>query len=218
MTSRSAIPPADTARILHRLPASGRPVDLLRSSIFVAMAEWTGDRTMAIDVYDNHRAAPVGGVDVSRTIGYLQSTHPEIGVVRGGGTRAVARLLAAPRFAPANLFSFDALRFLSPLASERDALSGLPRSNLRLNYRSQLSRLEQRGDNSPLTDADEDTGPDRARTQNERYDLMFEGDIIDGEFVVGAKFSTDHFTEAAVDALTRRIAELMASAAGEMAS
>ena len=218
-TSRSAISSDDTATILRRLPTTaGRPVDLLRSAIFVAMSEWTGDRTWAIDVYDNHRAAPVGGIDVSRTIGYLQSTHPEIGVVRGDGTQALLRLLAAPRSAPSNLFSFDALRFLSPVSGERETLAGLPRPALRLNYRSQLSRLEQRGDGGPLADTDEDTGPDRARTQNERYDLMFEGDVIDNEFVVGAKFSTDHFHEAEVAALTRRIAELMSSATGERAS
>ena len=195
--------------------ACGRPVDLLRSAIFVAMSEWTGTRTWAIDIYDNHRAAPVGGIDVSRTIGYLQSTHPEIAVICGDGTPTVACLLAAPRSAPVNLFSFDALRFQSPVSSEHKAPAGLPRPSLRLNYRSQLSRLEQRADGGPLSDTDEDTGPGRARTQ---YDLMFEGDVIDDEFVVGAKFSTDHFHEADIDALTRRIAELMRSTTGEMAS
>jgi len=219
VTSRSAIAAGDTATILRRLPAAaGRPVDLLRASIMVAMAEWTGTATTAIDVYDNHRASAVGGVDVSRTIGYLQSTHPEIGVVRGAATEAVFALLAAPRFAPPNLFSFDALRFLSPLASEREALAGLPRPVLRLNYRSQLSRLEQRASGSPLADADQDTGPDRAPTQAERYDLMFEGDVIDDEFIVGAKFSTDHFARAEVDKLTGRIADLMSSAAREASS
>jgi hypothetical protein len=47
---------------------------------------------------------------------------------------------------------------------------------------------------------------------------MFEGEVIDDELVVGAKFSTDHFHEADIDVLTRRIAELMRSTTGEMAS
>jgi amino acid adenylation domain-containing protein len=218
-TSRHPIPVPDTTTILRRLPASaGRPVDLLTSAIFVAMAEWTGSPAWAIDVYASQRAAAVGGIDVSRTIGYLQSTHPEIGVVRGAGAQAVLALLAARRYAPPNLFSFDALRFLSPVAGEREALAALPRSPLRLNYRSQLSRLEQRPDNGPLTDADEDTGPDRARSQSERYDLMFEGDVIDGEFVVGAKYSTDHFSSTEIDTLTKRVAALMTAAAGQAAS
>jgi hypothetical protein len=196
----------------------GRPIDLLRSAILVTVAEWTGTPAWAIDVYANQRASAVGGIDVSRTIGYLQSTHPEVGVVRGEGAQAVLGLLGARRYAPENQFSFDALRFLSPVVGEREGLSALPRPALRLNYRSQLNRLEQRPENSPLADADEDTGPDRARSQGERYDLMFEGDVIDGEFVVGTKYSTDQFSGTDIDALTGRIAELMTTVAGRVTS
>ena len=210
-TSRAHLDAEHLDLLLHRLPRSiGRPVDLLRVSIMTATAEWTGNPTTAIDVYDSHRAAAVGGLDLSRTIGYLQSTHPEIGVVTSKGVDAVLGLLAAARFAPPRPYGFDALRFLSPDEGERRALAGLPRPALRLNYRSQLDRLERRSAGAVVGDADEDTGAHRAPTQTERYDLMFEGDVLEDGFVVGAKFSADHFAGDDVDALTSRVAELMA--------
>ncbi|MEV4380659.1 amino acid adenylation domain-containing protein [Streptosporangium sp. NPDC049644] len=217
VTVRSALTLSDSDAILHRLaPALFRPVDLLRAAIMTAVAEWTGTATVAMDVYDNNRTATVGDLDVSRTIGYLQSTHPEIGVVRGSGCDAVRSLLAAPRLVPTRPFGFDALRFLSPVEEERRMLAALPRPDLRLNYRSQLGRLEQRGSGDSLQNADEDTGAHRAESQSERYALMFEGDVIDGAFTVGTKFSTDHFDRADITALTARIAELCSLTAREV--
>lgn len=209
VTVRSALDAADSDAILRRrATAPFRPVELLRAAIMTAVAERTGATTVAVDVYDNNRTAMVAGLDVARTIGYLQSTHPETGVIRGSGCEAVRNLLSAPRLAPPRTFSFDALRFLSPVEEERRRLNALPRPSLRLNYRSQLGRLEQRRSGDSLQDADEDTGAHRAPSQSERYALMFEGDVIDGRFTIGTKFSTDHFDQAEVAALTDRIAEL----------
>ncbi|HST80762.1 MAG TPA: amino acid adenylation domain-containing protein [Kineosporiaceae bacterium] len=217
VTVRSALGTADSDAILHRLaPGSFRPVELLRAAIMTAVAERTGARTVAVDVYDNNRTAMVGDLDVARTIGYLQSTHPEIGVIQGSGVAAVRNLLSAPRLVPPRPFSFDALRFRSPIEEERRALSALPRPSLRLNYRSQLGRLEQRQSGDSLQNADEDTGAHRAASQSERYTLMFEGDVIDGVFTIGTKFSTDHFDRAEVTALTDRIAELCAATVREV--
>jgi hypothetical protein len=95
--------------------------------------------------------------------------------------------------------------------------ASLPVARLQRAGRGQLSRPEQRADGGPLSDTDEDTGT-TGREPRTRDDLMFEGEVIDDELVVGAKFSTDHFHEADIDVLTRRIAELMRSTTGEMAS
>jgi hypothetical protein len=202
-----------TQRLLFGLPRSApRPGKLLASAIAVAVAEWSGHGTQAIDVYGHSRDVAVGGLDLSRTVGYVQATYPVVRRVPGTGPDTVLAL-AAIDAEPERRYGFDALRFGSPDPAERAALRALPHSPLRLNYRSQLDRLERRAADSLLADADEDTGAHRSPRQRERYQLMFEGDVIDGRFVVGVKYSTDHYHPETAQALTDRVAVLVAAAA-----
>jgi amino acid adenylation domain-containing protein len=206
----------DTTLLLHGIPRGApRPGALLAAALRVAVAEWSGQETVALDVYAHGRDAPVGGLDLSRTVGYLQATYPMVGAVAEPGVPGVLALAAADG-APARRYGFDALRFGSPDPAERAALAALPASPVRLNYRSQLDRLERRRPDSPLGDADEDTGAHRSARQRERYQLMFEGDVIEGRFLVGMKYSTDHYRPATADALAARTAELLAAAARQV--
>jgi hypothetical protein len=216
-TARAGLTAEDTTLLLHRMPRGGpRPGTLLAAALRVAVAEWSAHPTVALDVYAHGRDVPVGGLDLSRTVGYLQATYPIVGTVPELGVPGVLAL-AAGDSAPARRYGFDALRFGSPDPDERAALAALPASPVRLNYRSQLDRLERRRPDSPLRDADEDTGAHRSPRQRERYQLMFEGDVIDGRFLVGMKYSTDHYRPATADALAARTAGLLAEAARQVA-
>jgi amino acid adenylation domain-containing protein len=217
-TARTELSVADTDRLLFGLPRSApRPGTLLASAILVAVAEWSGRDTQAIDVYGHSRDVSVGGLDLSRTVGYVQATYPVVRRVPGTGPDAVLAL-AGEDPEPARRYGFDALRFGSPDPAERAALRALPHSPLRLNYRSQLDRLERRAADSLLADADEDTGAHRSPRQRERYQLMFEGDVIDGRLVVGVKYSADHYRPQTAQMLTERVAALVATAAGRATS
>ena len=217
-TVRTALPAADTRRLMFAMPRTApRLGALLNAAILVSVAEWSGHDCLAIDVYGHGRDVPVGGLDLSRTIAYVQATYPVVGTVAGSGVDAVLSL-ATTDPAPARRFSFDALRFASPEPAERAELQALPHSPLRLNYRSQLDRLERRPANSVVADADEETGAHRSPRQNERYQLMFEGDIVDGELLVGVKYSTDHYRAETVRALTDRTAQLLARTARRLTS
>lgn len=217
-TSRSMLDAEATRLLLAGLPRNApRPGTLLTHAILVAVSEWSGCDTQAIDVYGHSRDMAVGGLDLSRTVGYVQATYPVVRRITAPGTAGMLNL-AAHDPVPARRYGFDALRFGSPVDSERQTLRDLPASPLRLNYRSQLDRLERRAQDSLLADAVEDTGAHRSPRQSERYRLMFEGDVIDGRFVVGAKYSTDHYWPDTVRSLTDRVAALLAQSAVELAS
>lgn len=216
-TARSWLTTADSVRLLHSLPRGGpRAADLLTASILIATAEWSGRSVQAMDIYSHSRDEAVGTLDLSRTIGYLQSTFPIVVAVDAPGVDGVMEQVLAPSRLPSRRYSFDALRFLSPRPAERRALSALPPSPLRLNYRSQLDRLERRTSQSLLGNCDEDTGAHRSPRQSERYQLMFEGDVIEGRFVVGVKYSTDHYSPERIDRLVQRSAELLAASVGRL--
>ncbi|MCW2639682.1 MAG: amino acid adenylation protein, partial [Dactylosporangium sp.] len=217
-TARTPLSTDDTQLLLFGLPrAAARPGTLLTSAILVAVGEWSGRDSLAIDVYSHSRDTAVGGLDVSRTVGYVQATYPVVRRLPEAGPAGVLAL-AGTDPAPPRRYGFDALRFNSPDTAERHALRGLPPGPLRLNYRSQLDRLERRAGDSLLADAAEDTGAHRSPRQRERYQLMFEGDVMDGRLVVGVKYSTDHYHPETAQALTDRVAELVALAARRLAS
>jgi amino acid adenylation domain-containing protein len=216
-TTRTPLSAADTGRLLFGLPRSAaRPATLLRSAIQVAAAAWSGQRTQGIDVYGHNRDTALGDLDLSRSVGYIQATSPDVRDIAALGLNGV--LAYAAESGPSRRFSFDALRFGSPDPGERARLRALPSCPMRLNYRGQLDRIERRADESLLSDAGEDTGAHRSPRQWERYQLMFEGDVIDGRFVVGLKYSTDHYEPERARQLADDVAELLAQAAKRLAA
>ncbi|MBY8870647.1 amino acid adenylation domain-containing protein [Micromonospora sp. PLK6-60] len=207
----------DTDRLLFRLDRGvPRAHELLLAAICVALAGWSGRPTQAVDVYTHSRDVPVGGLDLSRTIGYVQATYPHVCTVRGADAAEVVRLAAEPT-APERRYGFDGLRFRSPDDAERATLAALPACPVRLNYRGQLDRIERRPAGSALADADEDPGLNRSPRQRERYQLMFEGDIVDGRLLVGVKYSTDHYDRETVRALVDSVVGLLADTARRLA-
>lgn len=206
--------PADVTRTLLEASAV-RLVDLVSAAILTALASWTGRPVQGVDVYAHNRDSELVELDLSRTIGYVQATTPLVREVRGEGAPDLLALAADIREQTPPAFSFDLLRFAGEAHPDAAAVAALPLPSARLNYRGHLDRLERRDPDSPLQPAPESTGPNRAPTQHERYQLMFEGDIIDGELVIALKYSTDHYDEATAQRLTDAVAELLGRVADD---
>lgn len=211
--AESALPVDVTRTLLEG--SSVRLVDLVSAAILTALASWTGRPVQGVDVYAHNRDSELIELDLSRTIGYVQATTPVVREVRGEGAPDLLALAADIREQTPPAFSFDLLRFAGDAHPDAADVAALPLPSARLNYRGHLDRLERRDPDSPLQPAPESTGPNRAPTQHERYQLMFEGDIIDGELVVALKYSTDHYDEATAQRLTDAVAELLCRVADE---
>ena len=205
--AESTLSSSSTAALLDS--ARPRLVDLITAAILTALSEWSGHAVHGIDVYTHNRDSEVLDLDLSRTIGYIQATVPIVREVRGTHPSDLVALAASVSDQTPPPFSFDLLRFAGAGHPDSATLAALPRPTARLNYRGHLDRLERRDPDSPLQAAPESTGPNRAPTQAERYQLMFEGDIIDGELVVALKYSTDHYEPATAQALTDSVVDLL---------
>lgn len=189
-----------------------RVVDAVQAAILTALAERTGHAVQGLDVYSHNRDTEQIDLDLSRTIGYVQATHPVVRRVEGASAahlRELARTMATSTPPP---FTFDLVRFLDGDAGE--SLRALPALDARLNYRGHLDRLEERAADSPLQEAEESTGPNRAGTQQERYLLMFEGDIVGDRLEISLKHSTDLLTAATADALVAGVVAHLETLAG----
>ncbi|MFJ3527572.1 amino acid adenylation domain-containing protein [Streptomyces sp. NPDC090132] len=209
-THRFRLPRDLTGQVLHGLPAAGiAPHDFALGCLVGGLAAWTGEPVHGVDVYAHSRDVSPGDLDLSRTVGYVQSTYPAVLRWEGEGVRALAAALGGPAALPERRYGFDALRFLSPDPAERAALAACPRPRVRLNFRGHLLRLEQRAPGAVLRPADESFGAHRSPLQRERYLLMAEGDIVDGELEMSLKYSTVHWSAERIEELARHVDRVM---------
>ncbi|WP_327710185.1 amino acid adenylation domain-containing protein [Streptomyces sp. NBC_00464] len=209
-THRFRLPRDLTTQVLQHLPATGiAPHDFALGCLVGGLAAWTGEPVHGVDVYAHSRDVSPGDLDLSRTVGYVQSTYPAVLRWEGEGVRALTAALAGPAALPERRYGFDALRFLSPDPAERAALAACPRPRVRLNFRGHLLRLEQRAPGAVLRPADESFGAHRSPLQQERYLLMAEGDIVDGELEMSLKYSTVHWSAERIEELARHIDRVM---------
>ncbi|MEU1290483.1 amino acid adenylation domain-containing protein [Kitasatospora sp. NPDC005856] len=213
---RFRLGPEATRLVTHALPEEGvAPHDFTLGCLVGGLARWTGEPVHGVDVYAHSRDVPVGNLDLSRTVGYVQSTFPAVLRWSGRGPAALRTALAALDELPQRRHGFDALRFGSPVPQERDALDARPRPSVRLNFRGHLLRLEQRAPGAVLRPADEDHGAQRSPRQCERYLLMVEGDIVDGELEVSVKYSTGHWSPDRIEGLATEIERAMTEVLAE---
>ncbi|MFD7615172.1 amino acid adenylation domain-containing protein [Streptomyces sp. NPDC059828] len=199
-----------TRLVTHTLPALGiAPHDFALGALVGGLALWTGHPVHGVDVYAHSRDVSVGDLDLSRTVGYVQSTFPAVLRWEGYGLAALRTALEPLSALPERRYGFDALRYASPVAAERGALRACPRPTVRLNFRGHLLRLEQRAPGAVLRPADESFGAHRSPLQRERYLLMAEGDIVDGELEMSLKYSTGHWSDAGIEELAHAIERVM---------
>ncbi|MFD8530672.1 amino acid adenylation domain-containing protein, partial [Streptosporangium canum] len=153
--------PAEVTRpLLGKVPGAfhGRADDVLLAGLAAAVARWSGDRSVLIDLEGHGRQDAFAGVDLSRTVGWFTAMHPvriDAGPVdwndlRNGGqsaAQAVKRVKEQLRALPDSL-SYGLLRYLNPRTAP--VLAALPRPEIGFNY---LGRITTSGqDWEPATD------------------------------------------------------------------
>ncbi|MER6557473.1 amino acid adenylation domain-containing protein [Streptomyces sp. NPDC001027] len=209
-THRFRLSAEATRLVTHVLPARGvAPHDFALGTLVGGLAAWTGEPVHGVDVYAHSRDVSVGDLDLSRTVGYVQSTFPAVLRWEGDGLAALHAALAELTALPERRYGYDALRYASPVAAERAALQARPRPAVRLNFRGHLLRLEQRAPGAVLRPAGESFGAHRSPLQRERYLLMAEGDIVDGQLELSLKYSTGRFDPARIEELAAAVERVM---------
>ncbi|HEV3295821.1 MAG TPA: condensation domain-containing protein, partial [Streptosporangiaceae bacterium] len=144
------MPAGVTGALLTRVPAvfHGGINDVLLAGLAAAVGEWraghgVADGPVLVDVEGHGRVPLAGGMDLSRTVGWLTSVHPARldpgpGVaagVRAGGEAAgqvLKRVKEQMRAVPGDGLGYGILRYLDAKAGP--ALAGLPAAPIGFNY------------------------------------------------------------------------------------
>ena len=146
----------DTDALLRAAPTAYRTRinDVLLAALAWSLSQWTGRKTISVDLEGHGREDVLEGVDLSRTVGWFTTVFPialdEPTNDEPNWRDLVKSVRRQLRAVPGNGFGFGALRYLGPPAArERLSASG-PRPQIAFNYLGQWdSRSPASGAGTP---------------------------------------------------------------------
>ncbi len=152
----------ETRSFLHELPKryEAQMNDLLLTAFVEAYAQWSGNRSVLINMEGHGREMLFDDVDISRTIGWFTVLYPlflKATRAQQNG-EAVQSVKSQLRGVPRNGIGYGLLRYLSD-ETIRQKLAAMPQAEISFNYLGQFDKILDK--NSPFEPASESKGRDR---------------------------------------------------------
>ncbi|MFI9388800.1 condensation domain-containing protein [Kutzneria sp. NPDC052558] len=188
---------ADTEQVL----SSGGEETVL-AAVAHAVAGWTGERRVRVDVEGHGREDLFDGVDLSRTVGWFTAAHPVLFEFPPQASPAQARQVAreALRRVPGKGIGYGLLRHSCGDPAVHRRLAEVPRATVNFTYLGRMGRLLDGADSAadgrglfealPLPDH-LDRAPDGARPYPLEISAMVTGDRLSVRVVHGEPERTD---------------------------
>jgi amino acid adenylation domain-containing protein/non-ribosomal peptide synthase protein (TIGR01720 family) len=193
-----------TDALLRGAPAAYRTRinDVLLAALATAVAGWTGDRRVGIDLEGHGREDVLDGVDLSRTVGWFTTMFPvALDVPAGGGwAKTVKAVRKQLRAVPGNGFGYGVLRYLG--APEVRRRLDTPGADLVFNYLGQWDTRDG-GDGGPglYHAAHGSFGQDHDPGHRRTHLLEVTGAVQDGRLEFGISYPPDRIEPATMDTL-----------------
>jgi amino acid adenylation domain-containing protein/non-ribosomal peptide synthase protein (TIGR01720 family) len=139
-----ALSEEETRSLLQEVPAVYRTQidEVLLAALVEAVAEWSGERRLWVNLEGHGREELFEGVDLSRTVGWFTSLYPvmlDVESVRGVG-EVLKAVKEQVRGVPRRGIGYGLLRYLGPPAT-RQRLAALPQAEISFNYLGQFDQV-----------------------------------------------------------------------------
>jgi amino acid adenylation domain-containing protein/non-ribosomal peptide synthase protein (TIGR01720 family) len=202
-TVTTSLDSAGTDALLTSVPRAYRTqiLDVLLAALGRAVAEWTGARSVAVELEGHGREPLLPDVDISTTVGWFTSVFPVVVPVPAGPDwgpalkAAKERLRAVPRAG----VGYGALR---RLAVDGARLEPLPRPGLALNY---LGRFDEALRGSALFRRRCDSGGDELAPEQVRPHLLeVTGLVREGQLELRWTYSREAHRRETIERLAAR--------------
>jgi amino acid adenylation domain-containing protein/non-ribosomal peptide synthase protein (TIGR01720 family) len=177
----------ETQELLQQVPKAYNTQinDVLLTALVQAFAEWTGERTLMLELEGHGRENIFDDVDLSRTVGWF-TTHFPVILTLGESSNPGETLKAIKeqlRSIPHRGIGYGVLRYLS-----RDLeLQAQPRPEVSFNYLGQSDQVFS--ESSLLTPAPESTGASRSQRGSRVYLLEINGIVAGGQLQMNCTYS-----------------------------
>ncbi|HEU4834048.1 MAG TPA: condensation domain-containing protein, partial [Pyrinomonadaceae bacterium] len=192
----------ETDAILHEVQSTLRAHinDILLTSLAHAFSQWTGERSLLVDLEGHGREPLIANLDLSRTIGWFTNIFPVV-VDLGDEREPVAELRSVKeqlRRIPRNGTGYGALRYLAQENTEKQLLEFIQPQVL-FNYFGQIDLVLS--ESSLFRSATEYQGPQRSPRGKRAYLLEVEASVVEGRLQSKWIYSRDVHKRATVESL-----------------
>lgn len=207
-----------TETLLRQLPASIRVDYAVLAALALAVADWTGQPYLHVDVEGQGRVQDIAdGIDLYRSVGWFTSVSPLLIPVPAADPRQVLLTVRQQLHAmPHEGIGYGVLRYLHPEGEAR--LAGLPRPGISFNYVGGGRGAAASRPGQLLVPAPEPLGalqhPDNARPRL----LGVNARLFDDQLTLAFDFASSHYRRATVASLgestIRRLAQVVDTCRG----
>jgi non-ribosomal peptide synthase protein (TIGR01720 family) len=182
----------ETHAILREVPRAlrARINAVLIAALSRAMADWTGQPTLAISLEGHGRDSIAEDVDLTRTVGWFTTMYPVSLDITGAASMAdcVRAVRASLQQIPRQGIGYGLLRFPdSPTPASRE-LAQLPPPEVSFNYLGQFDQLLADPGAFRLSSRGV-TGPNQSPRQVRAHVLDVGGAVLDGQLRLNCTFS-----------------------------
>ncbi|MEG4517834.1 MULTISPECIES: amino acid adenylation domain-containing protein [unclassified Microcoleus] len=209
-----AIAAEDTNVLLHEVPKVYRTQinDVLLAALTWAFAQWTGERSLLVDLDGHGREDIFPDADVSRTVGWFTSVFPvllSIGEAStpADGLKAVKEQLRA---IPNRGIGYGLLRYLAG-GEMSQKLSSLPTAEVSFNYFGQFDQVLP--ESSLFALSGESVGQTFSPEGNRSYLIEINGFVAGGQLRMDWTYSEEIHRTSTVENLAQKFAEALRSIA-----
>ncbi|MBD1806823.1 amino acid adenylation domain-containing protein [Microcoleus sp. FACHB-SPT15] len=195
----------ETQALLQAVPAAYQTQinEVLLAALMQAFAQWTGERSLLVDLEGHGREAIFDDVDLSRTVGWFTTIFPVLLDIEeasslGDSLKAVKEQL---RRIPNRGIGYGVLQYLSK------SLLHSPKAEIRFNYLGQSDQIFQ--DSSLFKPAQESSGTGRSLRGNRSYLLDINGIVAEGQLRLDWTYSKAIHRQATIERLAESFIEAL---------
>lgn len=203
----------ETRSLLQKVPRAYRTQinDVLLTALVEAFSEWTGRRSLLLNLEGHGREEVLPEVDISRTVGWFTTDFPLLLDLEGRreSGEALTAVKEQLRAVPNNGIGFGLLRHLSPDPAGGESLARLPRPEVAFNYMGQFDQVLSGGALFRL--ARESCGPSLAPEGRRPFPLEIYGMVAEGRLTLDWDYSASVYERRTVEALAESFLEALRS-------
>jgi non-ribosomal peptide synthase protein (TIGR01720 family) len=187
--------------LLQEVPRAYRTQlsEVLLAALAEAVSRWSGEKAVLVEVEGHGREESlVGGVDLTRTVGWFTSIYPVLLEVGGGPGQTLKRVKEQMRGVPGGGLVYGLLRYLGR-AEVAEKLRQLPESQISFNFMNWFGGATDKF--SLSDDSSVSPGPSRDPNGRRSYLLEVNGISLDGRIRISWTYSENLHSRATIETL-----------------
>ncbi|BAY25368.1 non-ribosomal peptide synthase [Calothrix sp. NIES-2100] len=184
--------------------------DILLSALVVAIADWTKNSTVLIDLEGHGREELFSDVDLSRTVGWFTSLFPvllQLPAINKTG-EIIKAIKEQLRAIPNRGIGYGILRYLCQDKTVKEQIQTIPAAEISFNY---LGQFDQVQSETGWRFAPESAGDLHSLKQTRNHLLDINALVVGGELKIDWTYNSHVHTRATVEKLAQNFIQAIAS-------